>query len=80
MDWSTIGLIILALLGVAKAFFEWRKAKAERLMLVCTIQGVEEAKKKLPYEAKQLISKEIMKVTRVAGVEGKINKIIKEIT
>lgn len=82
MSIEVIVLLITTILGVAKAFFEWRKARAEarrantvQNMLDCTIRGVEDAREVFP-----TIHLDIKKRALAAGVEGDLNKVVKSVT
>ncbi len=79
-------LIVTAIAGVLKAYFEMRKAKAESLrageaesMLKATVEGIEEAKADNPEEGKKIVEK-IQKQTKFYGLDSKFHAIVKEIT
>jgi len=79
-------LIITAIAGVLKAYFEAQKAKAEAAraseaesMLKVAVEGVEEAKKADPIEGKKLADR-IHKHTQMLGVDSQFAAIVSEIT
>ncbi len=86
-------LIITAIAGVLKAYFEAQKAKAEAAraddeanrageaesMLKVAVESVEEAKKADPVEGKKMADR-IQKHTKMLGVDSKFAAIVAEIT
>jgi len=79
-------LIVTAIAGVLKAYFEAQKAKAESLrageaedMLKATVEGVEEGRAANPEHGKVVVGN-IKKKTEFLGLDSKFHAIVKEIT
>ena len=88
MNIESIILLGTSLLAAIKAYFEWKKAKAESKraddtedMLKHTIKSVEVAKKKMDSRTKMMFSEDMRKYIEDSDADtGTIHSVVKEVT
>jgi len=88
MSAESIVAIVIAISAAAKAYFEWKKAQAERKradntedMLKHTIKSVETAKSKMDDKTKTIFSANMRDYIATSEVDSEIIKsIVKEVT
>jgi len=88
MSIEGIILLLTTIAAAVKAYFEWRKARAEAKraddiedMLSHTIQSVEEAKNRLDYRTRRVFTQHMSEYIKKSDCsEVKINTVVKEVT
>jgi hypothetical protein len=88
MNIESIILLGMSILATLKAYFEWRKAKAESMradntedILKHTIESVENAKNKMDNKTKMVFSEDMRKYIEDAPCDtGAVQRVVKEVT